>query len=202
MKYLKVIERALVKYDPKGLILTGAPIDEYKTEAHLIAQQVRALKNPHELKRLIYAIFVTQFGLPVAGHEKDYWELANELWGEIKTIEENNVDLSSYQPVVVQQWEESERGWGTRPDGVSVHLTEQNLKMYLEGYYAELAAEHREVAPHEYSRPVMRPMTVLAPIDIYASVDKSKFDCVGIRFFQHEIEIKSTRTGTRYLKRK
>jgi len=29
---------------------------------------------------------------------------------------------------VVQAWEESERGWGVRPDGLSIHLESVSIK--------------------------------------------------------------------------
>jgi hypothetical protein len=33
--------------------------------------------------------------------------------------------------VWVQEWEESERGWGTRPDGYSIHLSEKAADDYV-----------------------------------------------------------------------
>jgi hypothetical protein len=50
--------------------------------------------------------------------------------------------------VLVQKWEESERGWGTRPDGYSIHPDEAALERYLEAYYATLPKE----VPDEYER--------------------------------------------------
>jgi len=37
-------------------------------------------------------------------------------------------------PVVVKEWTESERGWGTRPDGYSVHLTNADSEKFLAEY--------------------------------------------------------------------
>lgn len=34
-------------------------------------------------------------------------------------------------PVVLQEWLESERGWGKRPDGYSVHLSMEDCKAYI-----------------------------------------------------------------------
>ena len=48
-----------------------------------------------------------------------------------------------------QKWEESERGWGTRPDGYSLHACETELKMFIAEYWQRLPDE----VPDEYSRP-------------------------------------------------
>jgi len=51
-------------------------------------------------------------------------------------------------------WEESERGWGVRPDGYSLHLTPEAWTKF----YAEFVRKERErnpsgIVPDEYSRP-------------------------------------------------
>jgi len=51
--------------------------------------------------------------------------------------------------VLCQKWEESERGWGTRPDGFSLHLSLEGLKRYIRSYWDSMPDE----APDEYSRP-------------------------------------------------
>jgi len=38
------------------------------------------------------------------------------------------------EQVVYVSWEESERGWGTRPDGCSLHLTKADFEIYLDNY--------------------------------------------------------------------
>ena len=48
------------------------------------------------------------------------------------------------------QWEEAERGWGTRPDGYSFHRTVEEADKYLKEFYAKQPKE----VPEEYSRPV------------------------------------------------
>jgi len=55
-----------------------------------------------------------------------------------------------------QQWEESEAGWGTRPDGYSLHASKEAAERFLKNYAAEQQAEYRKSGgrvPHEYSRP-------------------------------------------------
>lgn len=45
-------------------------------------------------------------------------------------------------------WTESEAGWGCRPDGASLHLTQEHVKTYLKEYWDRMPKE----VPHEYSR--------------------------------------------------
>lgn len=52
--------------------------------------------------------------------------------------------------VICQLWEESERCWGVRPDGFSLHLTREDLHRFIREYNDTLP---RETAPI-YSRPV------------------------------------------------
>lgn len=70
--------------------------------------------------------------------------------------------------VIVQKWEESERGWGTRPDGCSLHLTEEDRKKFLEEYWAR-QPKGGEV-PDEYSRPDGTPYK--------AQIDRETFEKV------------------------
>lgn len=51
--------------------------------------------------------------------------------------------------VIIQKWEESERGWGTRPDGYSVHPNEEARQRFIDNYWANMPKE----VPDEYSRP-------------------------------------------------
>lgn len=48
------------------------------------------------------------------------------------------------------EWEESERGWGTRPDGFSFHRSEEESEQYLKEFFARQPKE----VPDEYSRPL------------------------------------------------
>lgn len=53
----------------------------------------------------------------------------------------------------VQKWEESERGWGTRPDGYTLHMLREDVV----GFLVDMRAKEREsyggATPDEYSRP-------------------------------------------------
>ena len=78
--------------------------------------------------------------------------------------------------VVVQKWEESESGWGTRPDGFSLHLTDADRAAYERDYWAKMPDE----APDEYSRPAGTPYRAKVDAETFTKVKASKN---GIRGF-------------------
>jgi hypothetical protein len=49
-----------------------------------------------------------------------------------------------------QLWEESERGWGIRPDGCSIHLDQSEFKKYISKIYDSRTDD----VPYEYDRVV------------------------------------------------
>lgn len=53
-------------------------------------------------------------------------------------------------------WVESERGWGTRPDGYSLHLTNEDYDAYERAYWSK----QPEQVPDIYSRPYGQHKTV------------------------------------------
>lgn len=72
--------------------------------------------------------------------------------------------------VICQKWEESELGWGTRPDGYSLHLTEADRKAFIEDYWATMPAS----APEEYSRPDGTPYSAEVDAETFQKVKASK----------------------------
>ncbi len=56
-----------------------------------------------------------------------------------------------------QKWEESEEGWGVRPDGFSLHISIEGVKRYIAEYWNTLPNEE---VPREYSRPSGTPYLV------------------------------------------
>lgn len=60
-----------------------------------------------------------------------------------------------------QVWEESEAGWGQRPDGYSVHYSLEDAKEYVKEYLSDQKKyfDSRGVkgTPHEYTRPAGEP---------------------------------------------
>ena len=72
--------------------------------------------------------------------------------------------------VIVQKWEESERGWSTRPDGYSLHITEEQLKTFIKEYWDRMPNE----TPDEYSRPDGTPYTAEVNFETFKKVLESK----------------------------
>lgn len=83
------------------------------------------------------------------------------------------------EEVVYVIWEESERGWGVRPDGCSLHLTEQDFQAFEKEYWKRMPNE----VPDEYSRPAGEPVTAYVNKTLYKEIKKSK---KGIRLWNHE----------------
>lgn len=65
-----------------------------------------------------------------------------------------------------QAWLESERGWGQRSDGYSLHRTLDDCGEYIRDYWAEMPDE----TPDEYSRPIGSPELI--------EVTKAEYDSV------------------------
>jgi hypothetical protein len=81
--------------------------------------------------------------------------------------------------VYCQLWEESEKGWGVRPDGYSLHLTADDAKAFVEAYWKEQKKRSPEV-PDEYSRPCGEPYVTEVNRAIHQQVKDSKN---GVRSF-------------------
>lgn len=70
--------------------------------------------------------------------------------------------------VICQKWEESERGWGVRPDGYSLHLTLGDCKSYIKAYWKKMP----DAVPDEYSRPSGDPYECEIDNKIYLQIKK------------------------------
>jgi hypothetical protein len=79
-----------------------------------------------------------------------------------------NIQLGGNE-VICQKWEELERGWGSRPDGFSLHLSFDSLKRYIQGYWDNMP----NTAPDEYSRPDGTPYPVGVSDEVYLEVVES-----------------------------
>lgn len=51
--------------------------------------------------------------------------------------------------IYVMEWVEHERGWGQRPDGYSLHASEQACRQYIDRHWARMPNE----VPDEYDAP-------------------------------------------------
>lgn len=78
-------------------------------------------------------------------------------------------------------WTESERGWGQRPDGASLHMTQDDAKTYLDSYWKSMPDE----VPDEYSRNDSGTgKLVVVSSDMYSKLKTSKNR--SVRLFEHE----------------
>ena len=93
---------------------------------------------------------------------------------------------TSLEEITYLNWEETERGWGTRPGGCSLHLSEEDSKRFVQAYWDGMP----DSVPDEYSRPTSTPShlfgkTVKAYVSnrLYKQIKASKR---GIRLWRHE----------------
>jgi len=75
---------------------------------------------------------------------------------------------------VCQKWEESEAGWGIRPDGYSLHLTEEDRKKYVEEFWKHQRTVLGEAVPHEYTRESGMPYIVVVDKATYKELVAAK----------------------------
>lgn len=80
--------------------------------------------------------------------------------------------------VTCQKWEESELGWGVRPDGYSLHVTEPDREKYIRNYWEKMPCE----TPDEYERPSGNPYICTVPTDLFEEIKNS--EC-GLRFYNN-----------------
>lgn len=86
------------------------------------------------------------------------------------------MDLQNTFCALCQKWEESERGWGTRPDGYSLHLSEDDRARFIQAYWDEMPAG----VPYEYARPDGTPYWCSVGEEIYKKIKERR---VGMRAY-------------------
>lgn len=77
--------------------------------------------------------------------------------------------------VIVLEWEQSEAGWGLRPDGFSIHRSPANCKVYVEDFWRSLP----DVRPLKHSRPYGTSYIQVVEPEIYKQV---KASATGVRY--------------------
>lgn len=85
--------------------------------------------------------------------------------------------------VFCQQWEESERGWGVRPDGFSLHLSVEDAKAFASDFMKNQRRLLGEAVPDEYERPCGEPYKTRVGDKKYALIKSSKN---GVRYQKWE----------------
>lgn len=91
-------------------------------------------------------------------------------------------------------WTESERGWGTRPDGYSVHISAEEARQYVDRHWAKFPDG---AAPDEYDRPDSeKPFGVVLQDAAFARLLKEE---KSIRLWEQDANIESQPDGRRFL---
>lgn len=71
--------------------------------------------------------------------------------------------------VLQQDWVESERGWGKRPGGCSLHVGPEDRKLFVDKYWDGMPRH----IPSEYPMPVGKPREVEVEDELYSKVRNS-----------------------------
>jgi hypothetical protein len=66
--------------------------------------------------------------------------------------------------IYLQFWEESEKDWGVRPDGCSLHLTLEDHAAFILDVYLDRSEDD---VPNEYDRVIDDPMLASVSENIY-----------------------------------
>ena len=95
--------------------------------------------------------------------------------------EKNNRKQShNLEEIFYVSWEESELGWGQRPDGCSLHRTIENYEKFRKNYWQGMPA----TVPHEYSRPAGQPIKAYVRKELYLKIKRNH---PGLRLFESEL---------------
>lgn len=86
-------------------------------------------------------------------------------------------------------WEESERGWGKRPDGYSLHASVEDFQGYMAEYKSRLPAK----LPDEYSLPDSEPVAVVLSPALARRLDAEP----SLRFWNSDLSVIVSPTGQR-----
>ncbi len=70
----------LNKHDPLKIIAMGAPLDEYIDEARDLTNLIGTAKDQEAMHMSVYTVFVSYFGVQMAGARKDYQKISEELY--------------------------------------------------------------------------------------------------------------------------
>jgi hypothetical protein len=81
--------------------------------------------------------------------------------------------------IILQLWEESERGWGTRPDGCSIHIDLNSQKQYIKDYYKD----RDDNVPDVYERIIGEPIEAFIDDKLFSVIEKDK----NVRLFETEL---------------
>lgn len=85
---LALVMKALSEEDPLALISeTAANADEYDAEAHMIAARLNSCQSLQACQRMIWEVFMAQFGSDIVGSETSFSKLARSIWDRTRVGE-------------------------------------------------------------------------------------------------------------------
>lgn len=97
------------------------------------------------------------------------------------------VDDTHMQPAILVRWTESERGWGQRPDGVSLHRSKEAAEQFIKEYWDRMPPRGPNgQVPDEYSFPNNARIVVMVNDELWADIvqDKQRH---GLRMGNHKL---------------
>lgn len=74
--------------------------------------------------------------------------------------------------VILQLWEESERGFGTRPDGCSIHTDSDNRNKYIKSIYDSRKVKTK--IPETYERIIGSELEAFIDDDLFKILNEEK----------------------------
>ena len=118
-------------------------------------------------------------------------------------MKKKNKNFNKFQEAWLQVWDESESGWGVRPDGYSLHLTEEDAKAYVKQYWNEEKKRNPSGSiPHEYSRESGSADKVLVSPELYAKLEGEKpKKRRGLRLWNSDLDIERLKVVTERVKK-
>ena len=93
--------------------------------------------------------------------------------------------IPKHHMAYVMSWTESESGWGCRPDGYSLHVSQEAFQEYVKSHWELLKRLNGPGTPHEYDRPdadVVR----LKPITKKAAKELEESKSGSLRIWQSD----------------
>ncbi len=117
---------------------------------------------------------------------------------EILFIEKENMmnkQEVKLQLVLCQEWTEYERGWGRRPDGCSIHASEEDRKVFCADHWARMPERGRGPTPDEYSIEEGAPYLAIVSDALYGELQQSTRK--GVWVFQGGMRAGAVRKATR-----
>ena len=93
------------------------------------------------------------------------------------------VDDGTPKFAICQTWTESERGWGQRPDGYSLHLTKEDAGKFEDAYWGRQQALNPGGTPDEYTRPDQNYFVVRVSPEIFSELKNQEDNACGFRAY-------------------